>query len=295
MVVRRLTLTLPADHVAEAEALLALAGALAVSSADAGAFPILEPVAGSEPLWPTVRVRALFPESIDACRLGRLLAHLAPDCAWDTLDERAWHERLVARPCVRRFGRRLMCATADWAGASGGRTVVRLHMGVGFGTGEHPTTALCLEWLERHRVDAARILDFGCGSGLLAIAAVMLGARFAWATDTEPQALTATRHNAELNGVSASIWTGLPSALPAIAADLVVANIIAGTLIDNAAWIAQRVRPGGRLVLSGILEAQLPAVERAFAPHFSGFDHAARSGWLRLTATARAAGSSMSA
>lgn len=290
MGLRRLALTLAARHVAEAESLLTLAGAIAISCADAGDSPLLEPATGTEPLWPQVRMSALLPTGIDTNGVERLLRPVAPAMlSWEDIGDNEWRAALEQTVKPLRIGRHLMLAPADWSGSSADRTVVRLAMGLAFGTGEHPTTALCLEWLERNPVDETRVLDFGCGSGVLAITALMRGARYAWATDTEPQALTATRRNAELNGVASSIWLGPPSALPAIRADIVVANIVAGTLIESAAWIARHSAPHGVVVLSGILEKQSGDVERAYKEHFDHFAYAARSGWLRVTAKRRKA------
>jgi ribosomal protein L11 methyltransferase len=287
---RRLTLTLPATRAPEIERLLELAGAVSISYADAGDTPLLEPASGTVPLWPEVRVEALFAPDVDIAALGRLLAPaVSVPLVWDRLHTEAWRAALTQAVEPRPIGRRLMLVPAAWRGDCLGREIVRLHLGLAFGTGEHPTTALCLEWLERAPLRGRRLLDFGCGSGVLAIAALVLGAERAWAVDNEPQALVATRRNATANAVGDSIWIGPPASLPTLEADIVVANIIAGTLIESARWIAQRAAPGGRLVLSGILEEQRRDVVRAFEEHFERFEYAARSGWLLLTAEAKQA------
>ena len=287
MDLRELVLTLPAARVAEVEKLLALAGASSLCCEDAGDAPLLEPATGTAPLWPTVRLRALFRTDIDRGGVERLLAlaDFGAGVAWRTWRESDWRRALEQRIEPLPIGRRLLVAPADWNGATN-RTLIRLGMGLGFGTGVHPTTALCLDWLECAALESATILDFGCGSGVLAIAALRLGARYAWALDVEPQALRAAQRNAERNGVAASIWIGRPEAAPAIKADVVVANIVAGTLIGSVDWLAERIAPGGRLVLGGILVAQCTDVERAFGRRFEGFEYAERAGWLRVTATA---------
>jgi ribosomal protein L11 methyltransferase len=162
---------------------------------------------------------------------------------------------------------------------------VKLNLGLAFGTGDHPTTALCLEWLDANLEPGTRLLDYGCGSGILAIAALRLGAATASAVDIDPQALLATRENADLNNVASQLWIGLPDDLPETEADVLVANILAGPLQDLAARFHELVSPGGRIVLSGILAGQSRAVQEAYAGHFGPFDEQQCDGWIRLSAT----------
>ncbi len=147
---------------------------------------------------------------------------------------------------ARAFGRRIWLAPSDDATVPAGRIGVRLHMGLAFGTGEHPTTALCLDWLDAHVRPGATVLDYGCGSGVLAIAALALGASRAWATDNDPQALAATRSNAELNGTAERVTIAAPEALPAVTVDIVAANILAGPLIALAPRLAGACSAGRR-------------------------------------------------
>jgi ribosomal protein L11 methyltransferase len=158
-------------------------------------------------------------------------------------------------------------------------------MGLAFGTGRHPTTRLCLEWLAARPLNGRRVLDYGCGSGVLALAALVLGAESALAVDVEPQALQATRDNARLNGLETRIWLGAPHELAPIQADIVLANIIARSLEALAPELSTRVVPGGRLVLSGLLETQVDAVRDAYAPAFRDFAVATAAGWALLEAT----------
>jgi ribosomal protein L11 methyltransferase len=160
--------------------------------------------------------------------------------------------------------------------------VVRLDPGLAFGTGTHATTALCLEWLAAAGIDGRSVIDYGCGSGVLAIAAALKGATRVLAVDHDPQALDATRDNAARNGVGERIDVVLPDAVCETDADVVIANILAGPLVELAAELAARVRPQGRLVLSGILAGQAGAVERAYLPWLEPAGRDERDGWVRL-------------
>lgn len=289
MDLQQLSVELGRDEALHAEALLSLAGALAVSLGDAADAPLFEPAPGTTPLWPSVRLHALFPADAD---VGAVAALLGEAVGSDAIIEIAavtqadWSAGLHQSVTALRFGRSLAVVPAD-AQAPEGTTTVRLNMGLAFGTGQHATTALCLEWLEAHPPHGRTVYDFGCGSGVLAIAALALGATFAWATDTDPQALTATLRNAELNGVERSLWVGTPEALPAITPDIVLANILAGTLVESTQQLADLLAPGHKIVLSGILAEQKELVTRAFAPAFEDFECAELGGWLRIVATRR--------
>ncbi len=283
---QRLTLTLTAADVPRAEALLELAGAETISLHDAADDPVLEPAPRTAPLWPTVRLEALFSADAVLEPLRGLLATSFPgsSAAVDVLAEKAWRDALLATVHARPIGTRLWLAPAGDAGGPPDRTLVRIHMGLAFGTGEHPTTALCLDWLEARVAPGMTILDYGCGSGILAIAALALGAQQAYAVDNDDQALAATRDNASLNNVADRLVISPPEDLPAVEVDVLVANIVAKPLVELAAKFARHVRPGGMLVLSGILERQAAEVARAYAADFEHVEQASREGWVRLAA-----------
>ena len=287
---QRLTFRAAADDVPRAEALLDLAGAESISLHDAADDPVLEPEPGTAPLWPNVELRALFPERADLSALRSMLASScsAADIAVATLDDDDWRAGIEQRFAARPIGNRLWLAPAKHRSGPPDRAAVRLHMGFAFGTGEHPTTALCLDWLDAHVTPGQIVLDFGCGSGILALAALALGARAAWATDNDPQALLATRANAVLNAVTERLTVGAPEDLRAPAVDVLVANILARPLIELAPKLAARARPGGHLVLAGILERQADDVTAAYAPYFVGFERAREDGWVRLAAVRNA-------
>ena len=262
------------------EAELFDAGALAVTVLDAEDHPLNEPLPGEQPLWPHVIVEALFAadQSMDQALIAlhhagviRADEHIELDTLADQVWARAWMDDF--KPMV--FGERLwVCPThtppdPDWP------VVVQLDPGLAFGTGTHPTTALCLRWLDQWALHASpasdrpTVIDFGCGSGILAVAAAKLGAQRVWATDHDDQALKATQDNAEANGVAASIETLRPDALightPIPKVDVVLANILAQPLIELAPRLIDLVKPGGQLVLSGILTTQTAAVKAAYA------------------------------
>jgi ribosomal protein L11 methyltransferase len=287
---QRLTLRLAAADVPQAEALLSLAGAETLALRDAADDPVFEPEPNTAPLWPNVVIEALFARDVDVDPLRRLLAITFPDAAVavDALEESAWKSRLSEAVKPRAIGTRLWLAPADDDDVPNDRALVRINMGLAFGTGEHPTTALCLDWLERHVADGMTVLDYGCGSGILALAALALGARFAYAVDNDPQALLATNANAVMNGAAQRLFVGAPDSLPAVAVDVLAANILAGPLVELAPTLAKCVVPGGMLVLSGILEPQAARVAAAYAPYLAEVAQATRDGWVRLTGRRKA-------
>jgi ribosomal protein L11 methyltransferase len=287
---QRLTLELEAEDVPTAEALLTLAGAETITLRDAADDAVFEPEPGTTPLWPNVVLEALFAEAVDLESLVRLLTTTFPGAApaVQPFEESAWATKLARPVKARGIGARLWLAPADDPDVPSDRPVVRVNMGLAFGTGEHATTALCLEWLERHIASGNTVLDYGCGSGILALAALALGARFAYAVDNDPQALTATRTNAALNGAAERLFVGAPETLPAVGVDVLVANILAGPLIELAPAFAGRVVPGGTVVLSGILEAQAARVAAAYAPYLANVEQVAHDGWARLAGSRKA-------
>ena len=281
---------LAAADVPRAEALLDIAGAETVSIADAADDPVLEPAPDTTPLWPNVVLRALFTADADLHALVAELERAFPqgEASVELLHDADWQAALRQMFVARPIGRRIWLAPAeDTQPAPATRVPVRLHMGLAFGTGEHPTTSLCLDWLDARANDGESILDYGCGSGVLAIAALALGAKAAWAIDNDPQAIEATRANLTLNRMTDRVFVGLPEELPEVVVDVLAANILAGPLIELAPRLAKYVRPGGAMALSGILERQADLVQQAFAPFFDGFERAVQDGWVRLAARRR--------
>ncbi|TLX57469.1 50S ribosomal protein L11 methyltransferase [Stutzerimonas nosocomialis] len=267
-------------------------GAVSVTFMDAEDQPIFEPDLGTTPLWTHTHLLALFEADVDA---DALLAHLQlltggtlPEHQLERIEDQDWERSWMDNFQPMRFGRRLWIVPS-WHDAPEPEAVnLLLDPGLAFGTGTHPTTALCLEWLDAQDLAGTTVLDFGCGSGILAIAALLLGAEHAVGTDIDPQALEASRDNAERNRIAAERFElFLPEQLPAGQADVVVANILAGPLVALARQITERVRPGGRLALSGILAEQAEDVRAAYAQAFVLDPTAIKDGWVRISGVRR--------
>lgn len=270
------------------ETALEAAGALSVTLGDAGDEPQLEPGPGETPLWSEIVVSALF-EADEASRalVERLAAGLAEqtgvaptierieDQAW----ERVWLEDF--RPTC--FGKRLWVCPHGQPTEAEDAVVIWLDPGLAFGTGHHATTAMCLEWLDGADLAGKTILDFGCGSGILAIAALKLGAARAVAVDHDPQALDATRDNAAANGVADRVEIYLPDAAPDATYDVVLANILAGPLVSLAPTLIDSMRPGADLVLSGVLAEQAEAVCTAYTEAVDLDPPRIREDWVSIT------------
>lgn len=286
---QRFRLRLGADSVPAAEALLELAGAEALALSDAADAAIYEPAAGETPLWPIVELSALFPGDADLRPLGQTLQEVlasAAEIEISGIEDEDWERAAGQYVKPRRFGP-LWLTSADEPARSRGAEQLRLYMGLAFGTGRHPTTALCLQWLGADPPRGRRVLDYGCGSGVLALAALTLGAARCWAVDNDPQALTATAGNAELNGLEQELWLGPPDALPDIEVEVVTANILAGPLEELAGTFADCLVPGGTVVLSGILATQRERLEASYAPYFRDFECETLGEWIRLVGTRR--------
>ena len=271
---------------ARAEAACLALGAHAITYSDAQDDAVLEPAPGELRLWPATRVQALYPADSDAAALGAGLARELglEDGRIETqlLAGRAWEREWLRDFHARRFGARLwVCPTHEQV-LEPGAVVVKLDPGLAFGTGTHPSTALCLEWLDARLRSGAGIIDYGCGSGVLGIAAAMLGAVRVDAFDIDPQALLATAENAAANGVGACLTVHADAAgLPA-RADVLVANILARTLCELAADFAARIAPGGSILLAGILAEQAEAVACVYASWFDIAPCGEREGWVAL-------------
>ena len=270
-------------------------GACAVTLVDAHDDPryqVLEPAPGEFRLWRTTRVQCLFAHREDIAGLTQALgAAVGIDparIATQQIADRAWEREWLRDFHAMRFGRRLWVCPQHEHVSDPGAIVVRLDPGLAFGTGTHPTTALCLEWLDAHLPDSpARVIDFGCGSGVLALAAARLGALEVHAFDIDPQALIATADNARTNSVQAQVHVHADaSALPS-GVDVLLANILAGPLCELAPRFASLVRPGGQVVLAGLMAHEVADVTGAYAACFDVARCGEREGWVCLAARRR--------
>lgn len=278
-------------------------GALSVTMMDAHAEApdeqaIFEPGVGEQPLWREMTVTALFADGVDrhvvldaleAFDAGLDLSQAQFRSVQDQDWERAWLDQY--RPM--RFGRRLWITpwNLEPEDPAADAVIVRLDPGLAFGTGTHPTTALCLEWLDRladaGELEGRRVLDFGCGSGILAIAALKLGAAEAVAIDNDPQALQATRDNAERNGVGDRTTVAGADAPLGHAFPVVLANILASALDTLAPRLAQSTAAAGRIALSGILAGQEGELLQRYDAWFDELQTARREDWIRIEARRR--------
>ncbi len=243
------------------------------------------------PLWPTVVVKALFDPSTNADGIAASLERRLPGTPTPRVEvvaDKAWEREWLRDFGPMRFGHRLWVCPGGMPAGDADAIRIELDPGLAFGTGTHPTTALCLEWLDSQPLEGATVVDYGCGSGILAIAAARLGARRVRAVDIDPQALIATVENAARNGAGDIIdATGDPLLAPG-GADVLVANILAGPLVELAPRFAEAVAPGGRIALSGLLREQADAVTAAYRPCFHIDPARERAGWVLLAGHRRA-------
>jgi len=287
-----LTLTLDGLDAERVEESCFELGALAVSYTDQRDDPILEPAPGEFRLWPHSRLQALFPFETSPEELVASLSHVlridGSRLQVETLADKVWEREWLRDFHPMCFGKRLWVAPHHAHVHTAGAVVVKLDPGLAFGTGTHATTAMCLAWLDEQVSPAdgkqgQLAIDYGCGSGVLAVAAVKLGARAAHAFDIDPQALIATRDNAAANDVGDRVHVvDSDAALPA-GADLLMANILCGPLCDLAPRFAALTRPGGRIVLAGLLSTQTDEVVQAHAEWFEITPFASREGWTALS------------
>ncbi len=288
-----LTLTLDGLDAERVEEACFEFGALAVTYTDQHDDPILEPAPGEFRLWPHSRLQALYPFETSPEELVAGLSHVLrvepARLNVETLADRVWEREWLRDFHPMCFGKRLWVAPHHANVHTRDAIVVRLDPGLAFGTGTHATTAMCLAWLDEHASEGQVAIDYGCGSGVLGVAAAKLGAREVHAFDIDPQALTATRDNATANGVADRVRVVERDAELPVNADIVLANILCGPLCDLAPRFAALTRPGGRIVLAGLLNSQSDEVTRAHAPWFDVATFASRDGWTALTGTRRQA------
>lgn len=289
------TLAATAD---EAECLsdaLMEAGALSVSIEDAAAgtaaeAPIFgEPGMPADALWRDNKVLALFAQTADVAAIlaeaAQATGFAVPAYRIEHVAEQDWVRLTQAEFDPIRISERLWIIPSWHAAPDGAAINLKLDPGLAFGTGSHPTTRLCLQWLDEHIAGGEQVLDYGCGSGILAIAALQFGAGYACGVDIDPQAVVTARDNARNNAVQADFC--LPDATPAAPVDIVLANILTNPLLALAPLLASTCQPEGRIVLSGILAGQVDKVIAAYAKWFDISLWRAEDGWACLAGTKR--------
>jgi ribosomal protein L11 methyltransferase len=269
------------------EGALQQVGALSVTLLDVNDEPILEPNVGEMPLWRELIVNALFDATVDRRGLVAVLQELVytldGSCfSFRDVEDADWTKAWIADYQPMSFGRRLWIfpSTIEPPADSADQVVVRLDPGLAFGTGTHPTTALCLEWLDALDLNEKTVLDYGCGSGILAIAALRLGAHTAMGVDNDPQALMATEDNADRNGVRAQLYLQGAEEKLDQHYDVVVSNILANALVSLAPVLLSASKPGGVLALSGILLEQVDQVTLAYQKYWDDVQISSRDGWV---------------
>ncbi|MDR5015025.1 50S ribosomal protein L11 methyltransferase [Aeromonas veronii] len=262
-------------------------GAQAVTFMDAKDVPVYEPMPGETPLWGETEVMGLFDAETDPAPTIAFFQQIFGENVGykvEQLEDKDWVREWMDHFHPMQFGERLWICPS-WRDVPNPDAVnVMLDPGLAFGTGTHPTTALCLQWLDGLNLTGKTVVDFGCGSGILGIAALKLGAARVIGIDIDPQAIQASRDNAARNGVADQIELYLPADQPQdVEADVVVANILAGPLRELAPLIAGHGKAGSLMALSGVLESQAPELETIYGQWFEMDPTAVKEEWCRLS------------
>ena len=262
-------------------------GAVSVTYMDAEDEPVYEPAIGETKIWTNTQVVALYELDIDIERVAALVLkkfrnYPLRDWKIEQIEDQEWERAWMEYYHPMKFADKLWVCPTGQEQHEANTVCLTLDPGLAFGTGTHPTTALCLEWLASHDLSDKVVIDYGCGSGILAIAAVLLGAKVAHAVDIDPQAITATESNALKNGVADKILCYLPEQFAPLQADIVLANILAKPLIEMSVAISALVVAQGALVLSGILAEQAESVITAYQKNINFNPLVQQEDWIRL-------------
>lgn len=269
----QIRISCPADQTDFYQTQMTELGAHAVTFMDAFDQPIYEPKPGETKLWGTTQVTGLFSADADTIALEKALKKnkiSEKNIVIEALEDKDWVREWMQYFQPMQFGSHLWICPSWKACPEPNAVNVMLDPGVAFGTGTHPTTALCLHWLAEQNLQGLDVIDYGCGSGILAIAALKLGAIHAYGIDIDQQALDASQENARRNQIDHQVTTYLPDQAPKeLHADIVIANILAAPLQKLAPKLATHVKPGGYIILSGMLESQVSALQVTYSQWFT--------------------------
>ena len=289
-----LQLTLEATHSnsEQLSELLTQAGAAAVTMQDAHDDPIFEPPPGSTPLWKELLLTGLFEADADMDAVLKSIEQgfgSLPNYTLNPLEDKDWIREWMDNFKPMPFGERLWICPSWHKPPRPDAVNIMLDPGMAFGTGTHPTTSLCLKWLDQHFHQPVDVIDYGCGSGILGIAASLLGSQRVYAVDLDPQALIATQANAEKNQVQKRIETlsvnEFNKKYPDLQCPLLLANILAAPLMELSSMLAAHVLPGGHIVLSGILAEQADKVASCYEKWFELDEIEQEGDWIRISGT----------
>jgi len=286
----QLKIVSPRTEVKKLESALLKTGAASVTLEDNADQPIFEPALGETPLWDQVRITGLYDAEINTAdittKIANKLRGQIPHHKWEQLEDKDWEREWMNNYHAIRCGERLWICPSWQQPPEPDKINLMLDPGLAFGTGTHPTTFMCMQWIDQQDFNGLDIVDYGCGSGILGIATLLMGAKKVIGVDIDPQALLATVENAKRNNLPEdSMPVFLPKDTPAIKADIMLANILAGPLAELAPALNDMTKIGGKICLSGILAIQADAVKAAYSKWFDFDPLATQEEWVRITGT----------
>ena len=276
------------DDLAKTEKILESYQPLSISIQGFGEEKIYEPLPGEMPIWEKIRVKAMYQNIKNLSDLENEIINktnikILNNKVIKAIGEKDWQEEWVQSSKPMRFGEKLWIYPDHLIDNLEGKVCVNLNPGLAFGTGSHPTTRLCLEWLERSNLDQKSVLDYGCGSGILGISAIKLGAKSVTAIDLDPQAVIASKNNAEKNHVQQEIEITDNNKTIEKNFNIIVANILAKPLIELAPYFYKKLNKEGAICLSGILEGQINIIKDAYLKYFNLSEIKIKDGWVMMS------------
>ena len=276
------------DDLTETEKILESYQPLSISIQGFGEEKIYEPLPGEMPIWEKIRVKAMYQNIKNLSELENEIINktnikIFNNKVIKAIGEKDWQEEWVQSSKPMRFGEKLWIYPDHLINNLEGKVCVNLNPGLAFGTGSHPTTRLCLEWLEKSNLDQKSVLDYGCGSGILGISAIKLGAKSVTAIDLDPQAVIASKNNAEKNHVQQEIKITDNNKKIEKNFNIIVANILAKPLIELAPYFYKKLNQDGVICLSGILEGQINIIKDAYLKYFNLSEIKIKDGWVMMS------------